>query len=51
MPHFEITEVVLVHCNIASNYCQQDSRVVVTFVPSKPFGILFETYKKKIISF
>ena len=47
VPHFEIKEVVLVHCNIASNYCQQDSRVVVIFVPSKPFVILFEIYKKK----
>ena len=25
--HLEITEVVLVHCNIVSNYYQQDSRV------------------------
>ena len=26
-PRLEITEVVLVHCNIANNYYQQDSRV------------------------
>ena len=26
VPHLEITEVVLVHCNIASNDYQQDSR-------------------------
>ena len=26
-PHLEITEVVLVHCNIVDNEYQQDSRV------------------------
>ena len=28
LPHLEITEVVLVHCNIASNDYQQNSRVL-----------------------
>ena len=41
-PHLEITEVVLVHCNIANNDYQQDSRVLYTFVPNKPFGSLLE---------
>ena len=27
VPHLEITEVVLVHCNIVNNDCQQNSRV------------------------
>ena len=27
LPYLEITEVVLVHCNIVNNYYQQDSRV------------------------
>ena len=36
--HFEITEVVLVHCNIVYNDYQQDSRVVYTFVLNKPLG-------------
>ena len=40
--HLEITEVVLVHCNIANNDYQQDSRVLYTFVPNKPFGSLLE---------
>ena len=31
--HLEITEVVLVHCNIVNNYYQQDSRVLYAFVP------------------
>ena len=42
MPHLEITEVVLVHCDIVNNDCQQDSRVLCTFVPNKPFGSLLE---------
>ena len=38
VPHLEITEVVLVHCDIVNNDYQQDSRVLHTFVPNKPFG-------------
>ena len=50
VPHLEITEVVLVHCNIANNDYQQDSRVLYTFVPNKP---LVDYYKflQQIISF
>ena len=40
--HLEIKEVVLVHCNIVNNDYQQDSRVLYTFVPNKPFGSLLE---------
>ena len=42
VPHLEITEVVLLHCNIVNNDYQQDSRVLYTFVPNKPFGSLLE---------
>ena len=42
VPHLEITEVVLVNCNIVNNDYQQDSRVLYTFVPNKPFGSLLE---------
>ena len=28
VPHLEITEVVLIHCNIANNDYHQDSRVL-----------------------
>ena len=41
-PHLEITEIVLVHCNIVNNDYQQDSRVLYSFVPNKPFGSLLE---------
>ena len=42
VPHLEITEVILVHCNIVNNDYQQDSRVLYTFVPNKPFCSLLE---------
>ena len=42
VPHLEITEVVLLHCNIIINDYQQDLRVLYTFVPNKPFGSLLE---------
>ena len=44
VPHLEIIEVVLVHCNIVSNDYQQDSRALYTFVPNKPFGSLLEIF-------
>ena len=42
VPHLEITEVVLVHCNILNNDYQQNSRVLYTFVPNKSFRSLLE---------
>ena len=41
-PQLEISEVVLVQCNIVNNDYQQDSRVLFTFVANKPFGNLLE---------
>ena len=43
VPHLVITQLVLVHCNIANNDYQQDLRVLYTSVPSKPFGSLLDT--------
>ena len=40
--HLEITEVVLVHCNIVNNDYQKDSRVLYMFVPNKPFDSLLK---------
>ena len=40
VPHLEITEVVLFYCNIVNNDYQQDLKVLYTFVPNKPFGLL-----------
>ena len=49
LPHLEITEVILVHCKIVSNDYQQDSRVLHTFVPNKPFVSLLEISPKNYI--
>ena len=50
MPHLEITEVVLVHCNIVNNGYQQNSRVLYKFIPNKLFGQLFENFLKSFDS-
>ena len=42
VPHLEITEAVLVPCNIVNNDYQQGSRVLYTFVPNKPLDSLLE---------
>ena len=42
IPHPEITEVVLVHCNMVNNDYKHDSRVLYTFVPNKSFGSLLD---------
>ena len=49
LPHLEITEVVLVHCNIVNNDYQQDSKVLYTFLPNKPLGSLLEISPKNRI--
>ena len=53
--HLEIIEVVLVHYNIVNNGYQEDSKVLYTFVPNKPFGSLlgisYLSYLFKNISF
>ena len=49
MPHLEINEVILVHCNIVNNDYQQDSRVLYTFVPNKSFGQLLDISPKNVI--
>ena len=35
VPHLEIVELVLVHCNLVNNDYQQDSRILFTFVPTR----------------
>ena len=51
VPNLEITEVVLVHCNIVNSNYQQDSRVLYTFIPNKWFGQLLDIYPKNFIFF
>ena len=42
VPHLEVVELVLVHCNLVNNDYQQDSKILHTFVPNKTFGSLLE---------
>ena len=50
MPNLEVTEVVLVHCNIVNNNYPQDSRVYIyTFIPNKSFGQLLDISPKNLI--
>ena len=51
VPHLQITELVLVDCNTVDNDYQQDSRVLDTFVPNKPFGSLLEIFPANNIPF
>ena len=39
-PHLEIVELVIVYCNLVNNDYQQDSIILYTSVPNKPFGSL-----------
>ena len=41
-PHLEVFKLVLVHCNIANDDYQEDSRILYTFVPNKTLGSLLE---------
>ena len=49
VPHVEITEGVLVHCNVVNNNYQQDSRVQYTFAPNKSFVLLLDISPKIFI--
>ena len=49
VPHLEITEDALVHCNIISNNSQQDSRFFNEIVPNKSFGQLLDISPKNFI--
>ena len=42
IPHLEVVELVLIHRNIVDNSHQQNSRILYTFVPNKPFGSSLE---------
>ena len=49
VPHLEVVELVLVHCNLVNNDYQQDSRILYTFVPNKTFGSLLEISPTKYL--
>ena len=47
--HLEITEVVLLHCNVVNNDYQQDSKEKYAFVLNKSFGQFLDILPKTII--
>ena len=49
LPLLEITEVMLLHCNIVNNDYQYDSRVLHNFVRNKSFGKLLDISSKNFI--
>ena len=40
VPCLEVTEVVLIHCNVVNNNYQQNSRILYIFARNKSFGLL-----------
>ena len=48
-PYLEITEVVLIHCNVVNNSYQQKSRVLYTVVPNKSFGQLLDISPRNVV--
>ena len=42
VPHLDIVELVLIHCNLVNNNYQPNSQILYAFVPTKPFGSLLE---------
>ena len=42
VPHLEIVELLLIHCNLVDNNYQQNFRISYTFFPKKTFGSLLE---------
>ena len=49
MPRLDITEVVLIHCNIVNNDYQQYSGVLYKFVPNRLFGQLLDISPENFI--
>ena len=50
VPHLEITQIVLVNCDIANNDSQQASRVLYTFVPISLL-LAYQKFLQQIIYF
>ena len=48
VPHFEISEVVLIYCKIVNNDYQQGSRVLNIFVPNKSFDQLLKIFDSEL---
>ena len=42
VPHLEIAELILIHCNLVNNNYQQNSTILYTFTPEKSFHSLLQ---------
>ena len=49
MPYLEITEVVLIHCNVGNISYQQNSRVLYIDIPNNLFSQLIDISPKNFI--
>ena len=49
VPYLEITEVVLIDCNVVNNSYLQIAGVLYTFLPNKCFGHLLDTSPENFI--
>ena len=49
VPKLESVDLVLVHCNLVNNSCQQASKVLFTFVPNKKYGQLITVSTETLI--
>ena len=49
VPYLEITEVLLIHCDVVNNSYQQNSRVLYIFVPNKLFDQLLDISPQNFI--
>ena len=50
VPRLEITELVLIHCNVVNNSYQQNSRVLYIFVTNRLFGQFLNISRKSFVS-
>ena len=49
VPYLDMREVTVIHCNVVNNSCQQNARVLHTFVPSKSFVQLSDISRESFI--
>ena len=49
VPKLESIDLVLVHCNLVNNSCQQASKVLFTFIPNKKYGQLITVSPHSLI--
>ena len=49
VPCLEVTEVVLIHCNVVNNNYQQNSRTLYIFARNKSFGLLLNISPENFI--